>query len=208
MTTCLFWRHFKPFGQERRKYMKWLHIQENLKKDPWLVHVLFHRDIVREGKMPELALQQAIADCNITHVMFRGSTDKLRIDSRPVYKSLRIESSSHFVREREPGYDDFMDMLVYEINYYLVIEVNHQIVVTHLSEVPDLIEKPNVTSIRWATVNQQRNIRGSQYRWVAVVRNISIISHGEYQTNGYDVFKFPAGFNPYHAEWHVKQKTV
>lgn len=191
--------------------MKWQNVQRNLQRDPWLADVLFHDEIVREGKMPDEQLQRAIVDCNVTHVMFRGSTDSLRIDSRPVYRGFEISSAPRTAIENEPEYDDFKDGLAYQIGYYLVMQVHDpsQIHVTHLSHSPyQLGVEPNVRSIRWAAVREQQKLKGFWRRWVAVVRNVSIVSEGEYLKNGYDVFRFPERFSPFDAGWHLKQKNV
>lgn len=191
--------------------MKWQHVRSNLERDPWLSHVLFHSYIVREYKMPDQGLQQSIADCNITHVMFRGSTNSLDIDSRPVCKGLRISSAPVHTTENPIGYDHFNDTLRYEIGYYLVVQASDlgPPTVVHLSHTPDPpTMQPDTRSIRWAGVQLARQLRDVHFRWIAVVRNISIVSQAEYLSNGYDVFKFPAGFTPFKIGWHLKSTSA
>ncbi len=190
--------------------MKWQQARKIFEQDPWFKYVLFHDEWRRTGALPAESLQESIVDHNVTHMMFRSSFNRLRIDSRPVYRTFSLHSAPMSVI-RDGLYDDFADDLGCEIGYFLVAQMLKfgppEIVVEHLSWTADRPDEiPNRRSIRWAGVKMEKKLHPQPHRWLAVVRNVSIISRqSERLVNGYDVFKCPGGFNPFSYEWNARR---
>lgn len=188
--------------------MKWNQFQRNFKQDPWLRDVLFHSEICRTSGMPDEKLQRSIVECSVTHLMFRGGIELLRIDSKPFVRLCSIDTGFNLLGHDElfgRKFDDYTDELGYGVNYFLVAEVlqPHKVIVEYLSTSPARYgDNPKMSAIRWGAVNLEKRLQKKLHIWRAVVRNVYIISQGEFLMNGYDVFNCPEGFNPMYAGWH------
>lgn len=192
--------------------MKWQNAKKILEQDPWLKYVLLAGHIRRGNEANEKGLLESVVDCNVTHIMFRGAAEHYRIDSRPVERMMSISSNTTITSDvAGKNFDDFKDHLGYGIGYYLVVEAQNpqQVIVDHLTWTPhEYGAPPRTKSIRWSVIEQSRKLRHREHQWIALVRNVSIISQGEYLMNGYDVYKFQPEFNPYRACWHFRAKEV
>jgi hypothetical protein len=185
--------------------MKWKNAKEILSCDPWLRSVITYSQTGNGQTVDDRGLE-SIVECNVTHIMFRGTEVNLTINSRPQFKTVKISSAPPFglPEDQGAGLDIYDDHLSYEIGYFLVVQAYdpEELIVRSLHVTPLRFEDTRTEkSIRWGAVEINGRL-ARPHKWIAIVRNIQIISQGEYLMNGYDVFKCSPGFTPYRAGWH------
>jgi hypothetical protein len=185
--------------------MKWERAKDSLSRDPWLRSVITYSQ-TGNGYVVDDDHLKSIVDCNVTHIMFRGTEGNLTINSRPEFKTVKITSAPPFglPEDQGSGLDVYDDHLGYEIGYFLVVQAYdpEELIIRSLHLNPLRNQDTRTEkSIRWGAVELSRRL-DRPHKWVAIVRNIQIISQGEYLMNGYDVFKCSPGFTPYRAGWH------
>lgn len=185
--------------------MKQGKVNEIFETDPWLKRIIWNENWLADCKDEEEKNRRIHLwyESQVSHIMFRPFKG-LNLKWRPVGKQLSIASCT----DPDSRCDEFVDHVAYTINYKLVLMVIPENGVEQLVVEPfEALSLNNPSgSFRWKAVKYHKEIDG-KIHWIAVVRNITLISQGDIMFNGYDVYKFPSNFTPFMAGWHLDQKS-
>lgn len=186
-------------------------VSEMVSEHPWLIPVIDRYGIIERF----LSIQErrkyfeSLCNCNVTRIDFLPEST-LSPYWKPVRSELSITTKDgwSFFGSMNSSYYQFQDDLQYDISYVLVYERVEN------ATTQTLVARFTVDSLGKSYRNRllgefrRAMSRGMRVNAVALVRNISIISQGEYIENRFEVFKFSPGFNPFLEGWSLAEGRI